>query len=180
MEPCAHGRSMRFKQRAAIEFLTAEGVTPKEIHLRMQAVYGDCVDVSTVRRWASKFKDGEAGTSDLHDNERVGRSVTATTELNMQKVDRLIQDDRRITQRDIASIIGISQECVGHIIALLGYQKICARWVPRMLTSEMKAHRLEIVTGDETWVHHYGLENFIWGDTFCCQEFNDSLLLKLR
>ena len=68
--------------------------------------------------------------------------MTATTELNMQKVDRLIQDDRRITQRDIASIIGISQERVGHIIALLGYRKICARWVSRMLTSEMKAHRL--------------------------------------
>ncbi|XP_062815838.1 zinc finger protein 414 [Anolis carolinensis] len=44
MEPCGDGRSMRFKQRAVIEFLTAEGVTPKEIHQRMQAVYGDCVD----------------------------------------------------------------------------------------------------------------------------------------
>jgi len=40
---------VRFKQRAAIEFLTAEKVPPIEIHRRMQAVYGDqCVDVSTV------------------------------------------------------------------------------------------------------------------------------------
>ena len=38
------------KQRAVIEFLTAEKVPPIEIHRRMQAVYGDqCVDVSTVR-----------------------------------------------------------------------------------------------------------------------------------
>ena len=43
---------VRFKQRAVIEFLTAEKVPPIEIHGRMQAVYGDqCVDVSTVRRW---------------------------------------------------------------------------------------------------------------------------------
>ena len=43
---------VRFKQRAAIEFLTAGKVPPIEIHRRMQAVYGDqCVDVSTVRRW---------------------------------------------------------------------------------------------------------------------------------
>ena len=43
---------VRFKQRADIEFLTAEKVPPIEIHRRMQAIYGDhCVDVSTVRRW---------------------------------------------------------------------------------------------------------------------------------
>ena len=43
---------VQFKQRAVIEFLTAEKVPPIEIHRRMQAVYGDqCVDVSTVRRW---------------------------------------------------------------------------------------------------------------------------------
>ena len=43
---------VRFKQRAVIEFLTAEKFPPVAIHKRMQAVYGDqCVDVSTVRRW---------------------------------------------------------------------------------------------------------------------------------
>jgi len=43
---------IRFRQRAVIEFLTAEKVSPIEIHKRMQAVCGDqCVDVSSVRRW---------------------------------------------------------------------------------------------------------------------------------
>ena len=43
---------VRVKQRAVIEFLTAEKVPPVEIYRRMQAVYGDqCVDVSTVRSW---------------------------------------------------------------------------------------------------------------------------------
>ena len=38
-----------FKQRAVIEFLTAEKVPPIEIHRRMQAVYVDqCIDVSTL------------------------------------------------------------------------------------------------------------------------------------
>ena len=36
-----------FKQRAVIEFLTAEKIPPIEIHRQMQAVYGDqCIDVS--------------------------------------------------------------------------------------------------------------------------------------
>ena len=55
---------IRFKQGAVIEFLTAEKNHPIEIHRRMQAVYGDqCVDVSTVRRWVRRFKDGELGAS---------------------------------------------------------------------------------------------------------------------
>ena len=53
---------VRFKQLAVIEFLTTEKFPPIEIHRRMQSVYGDqCVDVSTVRRWVRRFKDGELG-----------------------------------------------------------------------------------------------------------------------
>jgi hypothetical protein len=60
-----------FKQRDVIEILTAEKVPPIEIHRRMQAVYGDqCVDVSTVRRWVGRFKDGELGQADLSDKTR--------------------------------------------------------------------------------------------------------------
>jgi len=53
---------VRFKQRAVIEFLTVEKIPPSEFHRWMQAIYGDqCVDVSTVRCWVRRFKDGEWG-----------------------------------------------------------------------------------------------------------------------
>jgi hypothetical protein len=49
--------STRLKQRAVTEFLIAENVTPAEIHLRLQAVYGEnTVNRTTVNRWAIKFK----------------------------------------------------------------------------------------------------------------------------
>ena len=61
----------RFKQRAVIEFFTAEKVSPIEIHRRMEAIYGDeCVDVSTVRRWVRRFKGGELRHADLSDKTR--------------------------------------------------------------------------------------------------------------
>jgi hypothetical protein len=42
----------------------------------MQAVYGDqCVNVSTVRRWVMRFKDGELGQADLSDKTPSGRPV---------------------------------------------------------------------------------------------------------
>jgi len=66
----------RFKQRAVIEFLTAEKVPPIEIHRRMQVVYGDqCADVSTVRSCARQFKDGDLGQADLSDKTQSGRPV---------------------------------------------------------------------------------------------------------
>ena len=38
----------------------------------------------------------------------------------------------------------MSKERVGYIIGLLGYTKVCSRWVPRMLTPEKKQKRVEI------------------------------------
>jgi len=74
---------VRFKQRAVIEFSTAEKVPPIEIRRQIQAVYGDkCVDVSTVRRWVRRFKDGELGPADLSDKTRSGRPVTASDQLH--------------------------------------------------------------------------------------------------
>jgi len=66
---------VRFKHRAVTEFLTAEKVTPIEIHRLMHAFYGDqCVDVSAVRRWVRRFKCGELGQADLIDNTRSGQT----------------------------------------------------------------------------------------------------------
>ena len=58
MESCYGGMSTRLKQRAVIEFLSAENITPAEIHRRLQAVYGeDTVNRTIVNRWAIKFRE---------------------------------------------------------------------------------------------------------------------------
>jgi hypothetical protein len=49
----------------------------------------------------------------------------------------------------------------------LGYRKLCARWVPKMLTDNHKTKLMgsapkfldSIVTGDETWVFHHTPES---------------------
>lgn len=178
METCSSAMSTRVKQRAVIEFLTAEKVTPTEIHRRLKAVYGDdAVDRSTVNRWVIKFRGCEPGKAIIVDETRSGRPITATDDNHRKCVDDLIQNDRRITQKRIANHIGISKERVGFIIEQLGYRKICAGWVPHRLTDENKQRRLEcckqllqryrdegddfllnIVMGDESWVHQYDPE----------------------
>ena len=95
----------RLKQRALIEFLTAEGCVPIDMHRRMRAVYGDaCVDVSTVRRWARTVKGDNPATMTLHDQARSGRPITAVDEQHQARVDELIHVNRRIKQKYVATM----------------------------------------------------------------------------
>ena len=98
--------STRVKQRAVIEFLTAENVIPNEIHRRLKAVYGDdAVDRSTVNRWVIKFHGCEPGKAVIDDKKRSRRQITATDDEHRKLIDDLIQNDRRITQKRIANHI---------------------------------------------------------------------------
>ena len=81
MESCYGGMSTRLKQRAATEFLSAENVTPAEIHRCLQAVYvyiEDTVNRTTVNLWAIKFRECELGRTNIVDQPRSGRPVSAT------------------------------------------------------------------------------------------------------
>jgi len=123
-----------------VRILGAENATPAEIHRRLQAVYGEnTVNRTTVNRWAIKFRECEPGRANTVDQPRNGRPVSVTDDKHQKQVDELIRHDRRITQKQIAGRLGMSKERVGYIIGLLGYTKVCSRWVPRMLTPEVDA-----------------------------------------
>jgi len=77
--------------------------------------------------------------------------------------------------KEISDILGISKERVGYILHQeLNMRKLCARWVPHLLTINQKRIRMRIsqacldrfqqnkmdfkrrlITADETWIHHY-------------------------
>jgi histone-lysine N-methyltransferase SETMAR len=47
--------------------------------------------------------------------------------------------------REIAETVGVSIECVGYILhEELDMKKLCARWVPRLLTADQKRTRVKI------------------------------------
>jgi len=85
------------------EILSAENLTPAEIHHRLQAVYGeDTVNRTTVNRWAIKFRECEPGRASIVDQPRSGRPVPVTDDKHQKQVDDLIKHDRRITKKQIA------------------------------------------------------------------------------
>jgi len=131
--------NMLFRQRAVIEFLIKEEIPAAEIHQRLQSAYGSvCMGVSSVRRWVKHFKDGNMS---IQDQPWSGRPRTASTERNKETVYEIIQDDRRVTVDTIARTLGLRHNAVQEMIESLGYRKVCARWVPRLLTEDYKDQR---------------------------------------
>jgi len=91
---------MSLPQHDVIEFLVKEENRAAEIHQRLQSAYGSvCMGVSSVRRWVKHFKDGN---TTIQDHPWSGRPQTASTEHNKERVDEIIQDDRRVTVDTIA------------------------------------------------------------------------------
>ena len=160
------------KQRCVIEFLHAEKIAPNDIHRCLLNIYGDqTVDVNTVRWWVAHFSSGD---SDMKDKPRSGRPCIAVTQRNEEHLDQLIRANRRITTRELCTELNIG--C--NTLETMEYRKVCARWVPRMLTQEHKEYRMQvcqdllnqyeaegdsfldhIITGDETWCQHYEPES---------------------
>jgi transposase len=95
------------KQKAVTEFLFTENKSMTNIHRSLTKVYGDmAVDKSTVRRWAKRLDSSEQGQSNVSDRPVSGRPSTAVTPATMQRADRHIRNDRKITTWELAAILG--------------------------------------------------------------------------
>ena len=164
------------EQRSVIRFLWSEGASGVEIHRRLPAQYGNSVlPQRSVYEWIEQFKNGR--TSVTHE-EGAGRPSTATTDDNTERVCDTVLLDRRLTTDEVANRLLISHGSAYEIIHnRLGFHKVCARWVPKQFAVLRKQMRLDIcqqnldryekegnafsgglITGNETWVHHYDPE----------------------
>ncbi|UYV63353.1 hypothetical protein LAZ67_2003826 [Cordylochernes scorpioides] len=130
----------------------------------------------TVKKWVAAFKLGRISTEDEH---RPGRPVESVTQENIHKIHVLVMLDRRMTVRQIEETLGVLKITVDRIIREhLGFRKLSARWVPKLLTPDQKAVRRKLssdnlvlfeanteefvnrfVTMDETWAHHFTPES---------------------
>ncbi|KMQ87583.1 mariner transposase [Lasius niger] len=163
--------------RAVIKHFYLKKWTAAQIKAELHEVHGDSAPaLKTVYFWINEFKRGRTSTKD---EARPGRPVEATTPEVIKKIHRIVMEDRRMKVRDIAEIVGISVGGVYNILhEKLEMKKLCARWVPRLLTIDQKRTRKDIseqclsmlkrnakdfwrrfVTVDETWIHHYTPES---------------------
>ena len=156
------------EQRLYCKIRAQLGFPPTEIHADLQEVYGNgALKYATVCKWVRRFNDGRES---IESDPWVGRPVSILTEKNIATVKTLIEEDARFTMQEIEELSGIHLSSVLKISCeRLGLRKICACWVPHLLTDEQKQSRVrlalqvfekynkcdprpleEIVTGDET------------------------------
>ncbi len=156
-----------------VRFLWSKGQNPTEIHREIIEGYGEnAMSRPMISKWCSMFNNGR---DYVEDEPRAGRPRTSHTAANVKRVNELILEDRRVRIQDIASKLNMCYGTVSTIIhEELNFHKVCARWVPRLLSDDHKGQRFEaslsflqrysregpkflekIITGDETWVHHH-------------------------
>ena len=115
-------------------------IDSKQIFNELCGIYGPhTISMRTVFR----VKAFKAGQFSVEDDTRLGRPKTSVTKANISAVKIVVEQDVRLSVKDIASCSGISEGSVQTILKKrLDLRKVCARWVPHLLTEEQKTQRL--------------------------------------
>ena len=117
-------------------------IDSKQIFNELCAIYGpQTISVRTVYRWVKAFK---AGKFSVEDDTPPGRPKTSITKANIADVKIVVEQDARLSVKDIASCTGISEGSVQTILKRrFDLRMVCASWVPHLLTEEQKTQRLK-------------------------------------
>lgn len=157
------------ESRAFIKCCAKIGYTASETYKLLQKA-GSTSDMkrATVFKWFSRFKEGRES---LRDDKRGGRPMVINATL-VTSVKEFIEEDRRRTVREAAEAIDTSYGTVRTILHdYLNMNRICARWVPKLLSTDEQNRRVDvsrqflrrharegdeflkrIITCDETWL----------------------------
>ena len=98
-----------------------------------------CMNQALVFEWQKRFKEGRES---VRDDERCGRSKEVRTPELIGKIKNFMDKDRRVSIETISAQFDVSLGTVHTIIREeLKMQKICAKFVPRVLREDQKERR---------------------------------------
>lgn len=150
------------------------GLKGAEIVTQLSTIHGpESVGRSTVYRWIDEF---EVGRADVGDLPRSGRPQTPASKNLGDRILDLLDTDARVTIREISDRLDTPRSTVHLCMQKMDLVKLSARWVPRILTPDLKTQREQtcqgnltlvdehggwdsfrslVVSGDETWIPHF-------------------------
>jgi len=133
----------RLEQRYCIKFCQKLGDSQVETIRKIQRVFGDdAMGITQIKEWCNRFKDG--CTSVESDARSRRPSISQNDEL-IDQVRTLVTQDRRVTVRELAEVLGISSGSVHSILTDdLSMQRVSAKFVPKLLKIEQKQFLLEV------------------------------------
>ena len=162
-------------QRICIKFCFQLGKTSSGTIQMMQMAFGnECMSKTGIKEWYNRFKRGRTS---VDSDSRSGRPSTTKTLDNIERVRLAIEQDRRMTVWELEEDLGIPKSIIWEILTSnLQMIRVCAKFVPKLLSAEQKKLRLEnaqdnlemvnnddtvlekVITGDESWVYGYDPE----------------------
>ncbi|GFX33390.1 uncharacterized protein TNCV_812521 [Trichonephila clavipes] len=91
----------------------------------------------------TKCRHFSEGRTDVHDKQRTGRPSVISDAL-LQRTEEKIRANKRLKLKELHQIIPeVSMKTLYEVVTVkLGYRKLCARWVPKLLTEEHKKKRM--------------------------------------
>ena len=130
---------------------------------------------TALHKWYSRYENGYESVMD----EQLSGRPTSITSQKVQEIKELLDKDRRIPVREVSQRVDCSVGTVHTIIHdNLNMRRLCARWIPKILSACQKTQRVEscrrfvqrferegedflsrIVTADETWISLYEPES---------------------
>jgi ribosome maturation factor RimP len=160
------------EQRINIKFCAKLGKSASEtLQMLTEAYETDSMKKSSVFEWHKRFKEG---WDDVKDDEGIGRLKIHWTDENVEKVQKLVRSDRRLSARMTAEELNLARETVRKILTEdLGMGKVSAKMVSRILSDDQKQWRLDVCSdlshqlaeGNkflDRWVMNHGAFSTIW------------------
>ena len=88
--------------------------------------------MSTIQRW---FKHFESVNRSLEDQHRSGCPITETSKSNINRVQKVIEDNPYCTYDEIEALTSLSRGTIQNIIHnSLNLKKLTSRWMPYQLS----------------------------------------------
>ena len=115
---------VQIRQRCVIQCCVKLGKSDNEtLEMLWQADGGETLSGAALFPWWRHFKDGNTR---VIDKARSGRPSTAVTDVNIAKAAEMLENDRRLTLRELSASLNISFERTQHIVTeILQIRRVC-------------------------------------------------------
>ena len=139
-----------------------------------KAFVNESMGITQIKEWYRRLKNSRTS---VDRDPRSGWPLLTTTPENIERVRLTIESDRRLNVRELENDLGIPETTVWEILnKILGMTRVCAKFIPKLLTAEQKDLRSEIaqdnleivsddinvlkkfITGNDSWVYGYDPE----------------------
>ena len=133
----------KIEQRVCLKFCVANGITATESLKILQKCFGESTLLRTqVFEWHKTFSEGREVVENFP---HARRPSTSVNDDNIEKVKKIVLENRRVGIREVAEALNISYGSTQHIaVHVMDMKRVAARLVPKDLNFLQKERRVEV------------------------------------